>query len=61
MKRAQLIRHLTRHGCKLVREGRSHSLWGNPELGTRAAVPRHQEINNQLAREICKQLEIPRI
>ena len=60
MKRIQLIRHLKKHGCNFLREGAKHSLWGNAELGTRAAVPRHTEIDNVLAREICKELEIPR-
>ena len=60
MKRVQLIRHLRKHGCVLLREGSKHSLWGNPELGTRTAVPRHTEIDDVLARDICKQLRIPR-
>lgn len=60
MKRVQLIKHLKKHGCILIREGKRHALWGNPEIDTRTAVPRHTEIDNVLAREICKQLEIPR-
>ncbi|MDE0689427.1 MAG: type II toxin-antitoxin system HicA family toxin [Candidatus Poribacteria bacterium] len=61
MKRRQLIKHLQRHGCNLLREGKKHSWWGNPELGTFAAVPRHTEINNITAQKICKELEIPRL
>lgn len=61
MKRRRLIRHLRKNGCNLVREGRKHSWWGNSEQGTRAAVPRHTEISNDLAKEICKELEIPRL
>ncbi len=61
MKRRRLIRHLKKNGCDLVREGRKHSWWGNSERGTRAAVPRHTEISNDLAKEICKELEIPRL
>ncbi len=60
MKRGQLIKHLKKHRCSLIREDKRHALWGNPEIGTRTAVPRHTEIDNVLAREICKQLEIPR-
>lgn len=60
MKRVQLMKHLKKHGCKLIKEGSKHSLWGDPERGTRTAIPRHTEIDNMLAREICKQLEIPR-
>ena len=60
MKRVQLIKHLKKHGCDLLREGKKHSLWGDSNRGTRAAVPRHTEIDDVLAKEICKQLEIPR-
>ena len=30
MKRADLVRHLTSHGCKLLREGGRHSIYYNP-------------------------------
>ncbi len=44
MKRTALLRHLRRYGCVLKREGRSHSLWMNPETGEVEAVPRHVEL-----------------
>ena len=59
MKRPALIKHLRRHGCVLIREGSRHSWWGNPSLNTRSAVPRHSEIDDLLARKICKDLGIP--
>ena len=49
MKRVQLIRHLKKHGCSLIRKGKKHALWGNPEIGNLTAVPRHTEIDNVLA------------
>ena len=58
MKRRHLLAHLTRHGCKLVREGGNHSWWENPALGRRSAVPTHTEISNILARKICKDLGV---
>ena len=61
MKLRQLIKHLVAHGCNLDREGRKHSWWHNSERGTFAAVPRHREISNVLAKEICKELGIPRL
>lgn len=61
MKRTALLRHLRKHGCVLKREGRSHSLWMNPETGELEAVPRHVEIPNKLARKICRGLSIPEI
>ncbi len=59
MKHRELIRHLTAHGCVLVREGSNHSWWGNPANNRRSAVPRHTEINRFLARKICRDLAIP--
>lgn len=59
MKRRTLIKHLRRHGCFLIREGGKHAIWGNPIMNTKTPVPRHSEIDNQLAAEICKQLGIP--
>jgi len=59
MKREALLRHLRRQGCYLKREGRSHSLWCNPQTGHVEAVPRHTEIANKLAKKICRALEIP--
>jgi len=61
MKRTALLRHLRKHGCVLKREGRSHSLWMNPETGDVEAVPRHVEIPNKLARKICRGLSVPEI
>src|SRR5438876_1161746 len=53
VKRRELIRHLTAHGCVLIREGANHSWWGNSAKNLRSAVPRHTEINKFLARKIC--------
>lgn len=59
MKREELIRYLRRHGCELLREGRRHSWWHNPSEHTHSSVPRHTEIDDDLARKICKDLGIP--
>ena len=59
MKRRDLLRHLSSHGCALLREGGSHSWWHNMVLNRRSAVPRHSEINDHLARKICKDLGVP--
>lgn len=58
MKRRRLVKHLNRHGCELLREGARHTLYLNPQTGKRVPVPRHTEIKESTAREICKQLEI---
>jgi predicted RNA binding protein YcfA (HicA-like mRNA interferase family) len=58
VKRVDLIRHLETHGCRLLREGGNHSLYLNPEKRKASTVPRHREINEFLARKICRDLEI---
>ncbi|MBI3466315.1 MAG: addiction module toxin, HicA family [Planctomycetes bacterium] len=59
MKRNALLRHVRAHGCHLKREGRRHSLSINPVNGRVEAVPRHPEVDNQLARNICRSLDVP--
>ena len=59
MKRRDLIRHLEAHGCEFQREGGNHTVFVHPKKQTASAVPRHQEINNLLARKICRDLRVP--
>lgn len=59
MKRRDLLRHLERHGCELLREGGNHSVYVNRGRSKSSTIPRHQEINNFLARKICRDLEVP--
>ncbi|MBN1674085.1 MAG: type II toxin-antitoxin system HicA family toxin [Kiritimatiellae bacterium] len=58
MKRRQLIRQLTRAGCTLLQSGSRHDVYLNPRTGQKQPVPRHTEIDNALARHICKYLGI---
>lgn len=59
MKRRDLIQHLERHGCEFLREGGNHSIYVNRKARKSSSVPRHREINEFLARKICRDLEIP--
>ncbi|MDD5330869.1 MAG: type II toxin-antitoxin system HicA family toxin [Sulfuricella sp.] len=59
MKRLDLIRHLEAKGCLLLRESGSHTVYINPVARKASAIPRHREINDFLARKICKDLEVP--
>jgi predicted RNA binding protein YcfA (HicA-like mRNA interferase family) len=61
MRRLDLIRHLERHGCAFLREGAKHSVYVNRTRGKSSTVPRHREINDFLARKICKDLEVPEV
>jgi hypothetical protein len=58
VKRADLLRHLTAHGCELLREGSRHTVIVNRAVGKATAVPRHREINDFLARKICRDLDV---
>ncbi len=58
MKRLDLIRHLETHGCVLLREGGKHSVYVNRLSGKVSTIPRHREINDFLARKICRDLEV---
>ncbi|MBI4713035.1 MAG: type II toxin-antitoxin system HicA family toxin [Planctomycetes bacterium] len=58
MKRKELIKHLKKCGCGLVREGAKHSVFYNPTKGKTSTVPRHTEIHDFLAKKICNDLDI---
>ncbi|MEO7672663.1 MAG: type II toxin-antitoxin system HicA family toxin [Pyrinomonadaceae bacterium] len=59
MKRRDLIRHSEAHGCRLLREGGSHSIYENTQTNKRSSDPRHIEIAEYTTLKICKQLQIP--
>jgi mRNA interferase HicA len=59
MKRVDLIRHLEANGCYLLRDVGKHSVYVNQSNNQTSAVPRHREINEFLARKICRDLGIP--
>jgi len=59
LKRRALVQHLEAHRYKLLREGGRHTIYINPATDAVSAVPRHQEINDILARKICRDLGIP--
>jgi hypothetical protein len=60
VKRTDLVRHLQRHGCELHRESGNHTIYINRKTGRGSAIPRHNEINDFLARKICDDLQVPR-
>ncbi len=60
MKRRELLWHLARHGCALLREGGNHTVYVNGMAKKVSTIPRHNDINEDLARKICKDLQVPR-
>jgi len=52
LKRRELEKELRKAGWRLRRHGAKHDIWTNGDLTE--GVPRHGEINDQLARKILK-------
>jgi len=51
-----LIKRLTEMGCQLVRHGGRHDWYTNPNTKESQPVPRHAEINENLAKSIITKL-----
>jgi predicted RNA binding protein YcfA (HicA-like mRNA interferase family) len=56
MKRRDLVKTITSAGCILVRHGKRQYLYKNPSSGKKQPVPRHGEIDEDLARHIIREL-----
>lgn len=56
MKRRDLIAKLEAMGCILVRHGGKHDWYTNYETKMSQPVPRHNEIDEHLAKSIIKKL-----
>lgn len=59
MKWTVLVKHLQQHGCQLLREGARYSIYWDPANSRTPTVPRHTEVDNLLARKICRDFDIP--
>jgi len=56
MKRKDLINKIISAGCVFVRHGTRHDLYRNTRTGKKQPVPRHDEIDENLAKHILKEL-----
>ncbi len=56
MKRNDLVREIEKIGCLLIRHGRRHDWYQNPQTGECQPIPRHREIKEYLAKHIIKKL-----
>lgn len=56
MKRRDLISKIDAAGCVLIRHGAKHDWYQNPRTKMAQPIPRHAEINDQLACHILKKL-----
>jgi mRNA interferase HicA len=57
MKKNQLLKYLKKHDAFMLREGSRHTIYQRGQNKTQ--IPRHNEIVDELARKICKDLGIP--
>jgi predicted RNA binding protein YcfA (HicA-like mRNA interferase family) len=58
VKRKELVRQLEQMGCVLLRHGGRYDIYHNPATGQKQPVPRHNEIDNVLAKQIRKYLAL---
>ncbi|NDG71517.1 MAG: type II toxin-antitoxin system HicA family toxin [Proteobacteria bacterium] len=56
MKRRDLISKIESVGAVLLRHGGKHDIYHNPRTGATQPIPRHNEINELLARKILRDL-----
>jgi len=56
MKKKELLKRILSVGCVLARHGSRHDLYRNPKTGKIQPVPRHSEIDEDLAKHIIKEL-----
>ena len=56
MKQRDLIKALEERGCIFVRHGGRHDWYQNPLTRISQPIPRHREINENLARHILRKL-----
>jgi len=57
LKRTDLIKKLKKRGCVFIRRGGKHDWYQNPKTKISQPIPRHREINENLAKHIQKKLE----
>lgn len=58
MKRRELLRRLQKEGCILLRSGGNHDIYINSKTGKKQPIPRHNEIDEVLARHIIRNLGV---
>ena len=57
MKKRVLVKELENMGCIFIRHGGKHDWYQNPNTKVSQPVPRHREINDNLAKHIKKMLK----
>ena len=60
MTRNVLINHLKANKCEFLNHGKKHDVYINTVTKVKTTIPRHADIDEELADAICKQLGIPK-
>ena len=58
MKRRDLMSHIFVEGCRILREGHKHTVVYNPANNLTSSVSRQREIDDFMARKICRDLGV---
>jgi predicted RNA binding protein YcfA (HicA-like mRNA interferase family) len=56
MKKGALLKILRRQGCVFVKHGKKHDQYLQPGTGKTDQIPRHPDIDEDVARSIIKNL-----
>jgi predicted RNA binding protein YcfA (HicA-like mRNA interferase family) len=56
MKRKLLVKLIHKRGAVFVRHGSKHDIYRNPNTGIMEQIPRHADIEENLAKNIIKRL-----
>ncbi|MCL2068238.1 MAG: addiction module toxin, HicA family [Treponema sp.] len=56
MKRNLLLKEIRKRGAVFIRHGRRHDIYENPKSGVVEQIPRHPDIEENLARNIIRHL-----
>jgi len=56
MKKGELLKRIKAQGCIFVKHGKKHDVYMNPRTGMEERIPRHSDINEELAKVIIKNL-----
>jgi predicted RNA binding protein YcfA (HicA-like mRNA interferase family) len=54
MKRNLLLKEIHKRGAVFVRHGKKHDIYENPKTGIIEQIPRHSDIEENLAKNIIK-------
>jgi predicted RNA binding protein YcfA (HicA-like mRNA interferase family) len=56
VKRKDLVKRIEDMGCVFIRHGSRHDWYQNPQSKISQPIPRHRELNENLAKHIIKML-----